>query len=189
MHNAGLTNDLDSQLTDFGIYQAIRTGLSLKNLFEKQFKNVKNFECFVSPYLRCLRTADLIKSYSDLKKFKVYEPIHESKHAHPEDQNCKVPNREIIFDDFDWSDCPQRGWNFKSESAQEIIDGAKDALKGLPEESIVVSHGMPIVIMALLASGENLKKLPEWDGSIVNCSFTMIENGKVTLWGDYSHHI
>ncbi len=179
-HNEKLTKDLDSQLTELGVNQATKVGKNIK----KYVPDIEKFKCFTSPFLRCLRTSELISIHNDKPlKFKIFVPINECKTSYPK-EGCKVPNRQSIFSDFDWEDCPKMGWHFFKETYSEMVNRLRKALEILPSRALVVSHGTPVLTLAKLASNQDVQNPTKWNDDIKNCSLTVVENGKIIHLGN-----
>lgn len=184
MANARLTDDLNSELTPLGEKQAKVTAEFLADyLSEGSFEWFEQGEIWTSPYKRTLKTSWVISESLGLPVFqdwRLRELIAEQGHYTP--------------DSFPLYVNPYRLWSlYELESEQETIDRLNDFVESYSGKLIIVSHGIPTRILKSLYleyynDGYKMTELPEWDGSVKNCSVTHIKNGKLLL-DKYTGHL
>lgn len=119
-YNVGLTDFLDSELTENGIKQVKATGKFLR----EHFGHLQNFVGLTSPYLRCLQTSRILREETGLE-FRVTPA--------PREIMCKydsvvIPARKEEFPEFVWNlPCPSQhwkedAWHFFNESEEKFVD-------------------------------------------------------------------
>jgi broad specificity phosphatase PhoE len=166
--NAGLTDAFNSSMTEKGLDQACRAGLTMKEICEMQ---KVDFIGLVSPYYRCLQTAMHIKAYTGLK-FKVTPLLGESPEEIHKDVD-QIIDKDTNFP-FDWSEFGE-SYNYH-ETKDEYIARIKRFVESLDDKNyVIVSHMSPIRAM--------LKMLCDIDVQISNCSISLIENRKIIYAG------
>lgn len=164
--NVGLTDDLDSDITDKGVNQ----GLGLVD----RLPCLDGYVGFVSPYLRCLKTA----SYIPLS-FTVDRNISEVSWFFP-DSGIDIKTRKEFG--YNWGllgDC----LHFPKETDCQMLSRMVAFLHSLPEKALVVTHGSCVMTLIELALGACVKKVPDWDGSIPNASLSYISQGTLHYVG------
>lgn len=182
-HNAGLTADMDSSITDFG---AEHSGIVGKYLSKSKFMSLTDVAWYVSPYLRCLQT--LRNILKGLDKNLIHPPIVHpflGEHLYPF-ISVRIPERSKEFPEFDWSHYPQ-DHEFQAETNEIYITRIQKMYDLLGYNAVVVSHGLPVITLGLEAQGA-LQSMPLWDYSVNNCSLTWIQNGRKKWWGRNLHH-
>lgn len=189
-YNTGNANCLDSALTETGMSQCIKTSIWLTSNIE-----LEEFVGFTSPYLRTLQTASVISLISDVR-FSVNDNIREFRFFQHED--VKIDNRSIMFSNLQWNkDWLVESKTFQFEEFDQIVDRAYVFLNSLEErhidKAIVVSHGIPIVVIEKLLTGYTRRKIMqeveeatkefknEYYKSIWNCGISYVKDGK-SLW-------
>jgi len=164
-HNIGLTRNLDSNLTPFGIEQATKTGLYLRD----NFSDIKEFVGITSPYHRCLQTSNIIHSLTGIS-FQVKPGPREIMMSYDE---CKVVNRKDKFNHFHWHH--EEDFHFIQEDEGEFVFRMREYIHSEDHPKLlIVSHGSPIKAMfdALLGS-EVLPNLHDYPD---NCSVNYVRN-------------
>jgi broad specificity phosphatase PhoE len=172
-HNAGVSQNLDSEITGFGKLQAE----ALAEFMSKKMQ-LYSFEFQTSPFLRCLQTATPIAKKLNVK-FKVNTVWHE--YLNHSKGPVTIPNRSETFQEhFNWCNLQQDNYTFNDEFNEDFIDRIHSGYLALPEKSVVVTHGLPAFMLLKVAIG-NLQSVPIWDYSLDNCSITKIVGGRV-IW-------
>lgn len=175
-HNIGESDDLDSELSERGQRQAERL---LKYLDENY--RLDEYMGFVSPFQRCLETA----RYIPCKEMIVEPAIHELSSVFPE-EGIIVPGRSRSYVDYTWP--PNNQWHFHREQPHEFLGRLRKFIQKLPEQSVVVSHGLPCILLTRMLLGINVNEVPEWNNDVANASLTHIENGKLVCMGRCDFH-
>ena len=171
-HNAGVSENLDSEITRFGGFQAE----ALAEFMSKM--QLCYFEFQTSPFLRCLQTATPIAKRLNVK-FKVNIAWHE--YLNHSKGPVTIPNRSETFKEhFNWSNLCFDNYTFDDEFNEDFIERIHSGYLKLPEKSVVVTHGLPAFMLLKIATG-NLQSVPIWDYSLDNCSITKIVAGRV-IW-------
>jgi len=189
-HNVGATDSYDSPLTEFGEIQARTVG---KYLRTGAMGDLSGFVVHVSPFLRCLMTADFIRQEAgDMlanAHFKI-DPLV-SEYLSPGKPDVHIPRRHEQFSAFNWDAFDQFTHDGvyinKPELSEHYLRRIHKAFDNLSNKSLVVSHGMPCLTLALEATGP-LQYIPVWDHSINNCSVSWVENGRKKWHGRNLHH-
>lgn len=184
-YNAMLTDNLDSQLTDKGREQAKRTGKFLR----EHFGHIQDFVGLTSPYLRCLQTSEIIQQELGIE-FLVTSGPREIMVSY--DTTVKVPNRSVDFPHLEWASPIYSepriddSWIFNQETADEFLKRiALFMHSGLPEKTLVVSHGTPVCSMYDIKLG--MKKPPDLHTYVGNASVTYIRDGEGIWFGKNIH--
>lgn len=170
-HNARKTTDLDSSLTQDGHNQTKMVAEFLKDILD-----VSEWECLVSPYLRTLQTAKILKESLNLD-FMVDERPREVMVKY---EGVKIPNRADQFPEFCWEGIPKQGYFFGNETEDEFCDRMLVLKATLPPDGkfLIVSHGSPVEVLGRIEAGEKNELPPTW---VDNSSLTLIVEGK-KLW-------
>lgn len=189
-HNAKLTDDLDSDLTNIGINQAVITG----KWIEASVDRLQEFECLISPYLRVLTTTECLelpirpKIVPELREFYI-NPTQEQ----IEDGGIFIQSNYTIFDDYEW-DKTAMGYFFKNESIDEFFDRVRSFLDTLHPNGkyIIISHGATCRTIHAMAANKDLSELRaryenpnhEFLDSIKNSSITWVKDGETILFSE-----
>jgi len=215
-HNVGVTKDLDSPLTKFGIEQAKVVGRFWATQYRKAvepFCWIQDYGLFTSPFLRCLQTSKhIIEAFyeeTDIALEVRVEP-RLSESLYPSNPRVVVPFREAEFPrgkfhavnkdlpGFDWFGVGFRNQHilkvardhelyFDPETNEQYLARLHEIYDDLPQKSVVISHGLPVATLAMEAE-RRLNGMPLWDYSINNCSLTWIKNGRRKWWARNLHH-
>lgn len=164
-YNAELTTNLDSNLTPFGVEQAVKTGVYLKD----NFPDIAEYIGITSPYHRCLQTSDIIHGICGLS-FQVKPGPREVMMSYDE---CKVVNRKEKFGHFRWHH--DDDFHFLNENEGEFVVRMRNFI--LSEDHaklLVVSHGTPIRAMFDAVIGE--QSMPDLCNYPDNCSVSHVKN-------------
>lgn len=188
-HNVGLTDSLDSPLTDFGVEQAKVVG---RYLGSGAMGDLSGHVFHVSPFLRTLMTACNIREAGGemLQEATFLVDKNVAEYFDPKNPDVVVPNRRNDFPHFDWS-CHLNehpaDYIHKGEIPEHFLRRVQKAHDELSDKTVVVSHGMTCLALAYELTGP-LQHLPIWDHSINNCSITWVENGRKKWHGRNLHH-
>lgn len=179
-HNIGLTDDLDSELTENGYNQCINTAKYLK-----KYINLEDWSGFTSPFLRCLQTSSIISLLDDIK-FTVDVRLRENPCLLPA-PGLFISKRDKEFCQFDWSLIPYPP-HLVNNGSEEYINSLKESIEAMPEKAIIVTHGTAVMTLADMAQGSVIQHLPPWDVKdprkwIDNASITHIRNQQLVCWG------
>lgn len=173
-HNAKLTSDLDSDLTDRGHQQAERVAHFLYEM------GLRGYFGFVSPLLRTLKTARYIEQATGLP-FMVNELISEHSDYYPP-EGLHIPCRQEDYDDFFWSDlCERKQLYYEREPNEQFINRLKIFFNKLPHNSVIVTHGSCVTTLIEIAMGVDVKEVPEWNEGVGNATVTLVKNGTL-VW-------
>lgn len=174
-HNIRKTDDLDGEISDFGVRQAINVGDYLSSEFD-----LKDYSFFTSPFLRCVQTADIISKKTNHTPI-VDEKIKESLNHY----NAKVliKNHKEKFPNFVWDSINEKGIECGPEFNEHFLNRMFNFYHDLPQKSIVVTHGLPAILLINIASNPMIKNIPVWDYSIDNCSISVVKKGRIVWHG------
>lgn len=188
-HNIRESDDLNCDITPFGRRQAEIVGKFLAN-----HMCLEGFSFFTSPFLRCLRTASQIKFailWQTLEEeaqphFQIHDGLRE--YINHSGREVVIPKGDYEDADFrsryNWpDDYPVVGRCYKEEFNEELLNRMHSTFHSLPQKSLVVTHGLPALMLAKIATNPALNTVPVWDHSIDNCSITYIVRGRVVWWG------
>jgi broad specificity phosphatase PhoE len=172
-HNVKESDDLDASLTPQGEEQALRLSQYLSKL------NLQGYVGLVSPFLRTLQTASIIKEKTNLN-FKVLPLLAEygqiaqwMKDSGKESYLIRVPNRSDQFVGFDWSGFTEE--IFQDETVAEFKSRMKYLLENsLSEKTLIVSHGAVIWTLIDLLTGGTLLQNSNWC-EVPNASVSFLE--------------
>ena len=177
-HNKGKTKNLDSALTHLGSEQA-------ENLANELCKyDLTGHVMHVSPFLRCLMTAETITK--KIPKIRVIIDPLISEALGPKYAGVFIHRRQYAFEQFDWSHFVGAGFLQQHEDGNEFYPRVEAAFDRMTDKTIVVSHGMFCLAFAKKAAG-TLKKNEHWDDSIGNASITHVSNKSIVKWGCRKH--
>lgn len=178
--NAGITTGFNSEMTPKGMEQAKRAALILKDALGE---DVKAYDGWVSPYIRCLQTAVTVQALTGLG-FMVAkelgespEPIHRRRHPY-------IFRADGLFPTIDWGDLPRypRQINYDEDAAEynNRIRSFVELLKHRGRDAVIVSHMTPIIDMLRLICFEGRDE----PLTIMNCSVSLVEDGKPIYIGN-----
>lgn len=176
LHNMRDTDDLDAGLTMFGKKQSDNVGK-----FLREEMDLKGYQYFTSPYLRCLETAIRIQPHTMM--FNVHPLFCE--YLNHFGKECFVKSRRGEFS-VGWNEFPDKGMMFHDEFNEVFLHRMHEAYEFLPPKSLVITHGLPALALVMIARGQ--LHVPIWDHSIDNCSITLIKSGRVVWYGRNLHH-
>lgn len=196
-HNTKASHSLDSDLTKFGLRQANDLADFLKTC------DLDGFIGITSPYLRCLKTAEVIHCKTGLS-FEVHGGVREY-HINktlpplPEDGGMTLPNRIAEFPNFSWKS--ESKIFYANEILPEFVMRLGMFLERLQQlgspckKYLIVTHGAPVRVIHDVATGGDLEYLKdrykdqelkcepiENRGGIKNCSITHIVNGECKVF-------
>jgi len=173
--NIRKTEDLDAPLTDFGIHQAKTVGK-----FLAKHMDLTGFRFYSSPFLRCVHTAVNIVSFVGAGPIQIDDRFRE--YLNHSGKSVHVPSREKHFPKMMWGSFPLEGQTYTEEQNEQLINRVEDGFWNLAPKSVVITHGLPGLLLAHLATSRQ-RVVPIWDHSIDNCSMTYIVRGSVMWWG------
>ena len=172
----GRVGDCESSDPDLSEEGRGSVGVAAQTLKDCEFDDAA---CYVSPMLRCLRTAAIIQEVMNVR-FKIMPEVMETPSLNKSDEGFCVKNRHEEFPQFDW---PQaKDWCIGPEEPGAFLERVKDTLKQLPARSIVVTHYGYICNMAKLALCDNRAKLMI-EAGIPTASVTYINRQMVRRLG------
>lgn len=176
-HNSGATTSLDSPITKWGEHQAQVLGQFLSANF-----NLDNFKFYTSPFLRCLQTANCFPFGEFNVSCNLREYIN-----HDGDSVVIPPRHDKFFQgEFNWDGfCEEK--TYQKETNEQLIDRLYEFYYQLPEKALVVTHGLPALVLGHIATNTN-HVVPVWDYSLDNCSITRILNGRYIWRGRNLHY-
>jgi broad specificity phosphatase PhoE len=183
-HNTGELDSLDSPLSHFGEVQARTVGKYLKS---GAMGDLRNYVVRVSPFLRCVMTANLIREEAgDMLAdcLFMFDPLV-AEYLAPHNDPVELPDRQKDFPYMQWIGEPYL--LHKPEFGEHFLRRMHKAHDNLSPKSIVISHGMPCLTLAQELQGP-LQYIPAWDHSINNCSITWVEDGRKKWYGRNLHH-
>ncbi len=179
-HNCGLTNNLDSPITKWGDIQSKAVGQFLSfNL------DLSDFKFYTSPFLRCLQTASNFPFGTFHVSCNLREYIN---HDSLEGQNVIIKPRSEEFSmfNFNWGNFREER-TYQKETNEQLVDRLYDFYYALPDKSLVITHGLPALVLSHIATNTN-HVIPVWDYSLDNCSITRIVNGRYIWRGRNLHY-
>lgn len=185
LYNVRQTKDLDSALTDHGKRQAAAAGRLVAKHIGFHFGM-----CFTSPFLRCLQTSEIIDKHLPShalvrrSRFHVMPGLRE--YVNHSGTHALVPSRATEFKDFSWPTDIEE-WNFEREHNEEFMNRMTKVYMDLPSVSLVVTHGLPAMLLARIATNPAGNEIPIWDNSLDNGSVTLIVNGRPVWYGRNGH--
>jgi len=176
VYNIRQTNELDSPLTEHGEKQA----QTVAKFVAKHMK-LGWFTAYTSPFLRCIQTAKQIAEETKLK-FVVMEELREyiNHSGRMVDVKCHLTDKNRQH--FAWP-YPGDQFFFKDEFNEDFLNRMVKAYHKLDTRSIVVTHGLPAMLLAKIAMNPATHEVPIWDHSINNASITYIINGRPVWYG------
>lgn len=172
--NVGKSESVDSHLTDKGFAQAHETAMYLGRYLDKE----KYWTIIASPYIRTFVTANIIRYTSfDQSTLNTDIRIAEYLLCRPEFFQSKIPYSLQTGESI--TELP---------TAEQTLENLKNFWNDLDKDRnyIIVSHGIPIMVMVELARGK--ASIPQWDKAYVNCAITHISNNEFKLH-NYTGHL
>jgi broad specificity phosphatase PhoE len=166
-YNINETENLDSNLTERGVRQAVGLATYLGDSGDAD-----GFSGLVSPFVRTLETALAIHAATGVP-FMVFPLVSEygatwSKVPY----HVFVPARQEQYPMFDWS-LYQHGELFTAETFNQFLDRMRKVLESdLPEKTVIVSHGAVVYTLVDLLTGGGM--LEEGYGQVTNASVTKL---------------
>lgn len=179
-YNVREDDDLDSGLTDFGLKQAANMGRFLATL------NLAGYAFRVSPFLRCLETAHQIWLSNPWVGFSVEDRLGE--YLNHSGEFVDVPSRKCQFTNMNWAGYPIGGMRYETEFNEVFLNRMHAVYTLLPHRCVVVTHGLPAITLARVATELNTSSAPVWDYSLDNASITVIRRGRMIWWGRNLYH-
>lgn len=184
-YNTRETDNLDDYITPWGHRQAKGVGeFMAKHMNLNIGYGPNDFRCFTSPFVRCLQTAKYIAKSLDCH-FAIDKAWRE--YLNHSRRDVHVERRDNWGSEFQWGYYPREGVLFKDEFNEEFIERITGGFDRLPQKSIVVTHGLPALLLLKVATGVR-DSIPIWDYSIDNCSITHIVKGRVVWHGRNIFH-
>lgn len=169
-HGQSQQNSIDPDLTAQGVEETEEVTKYLG-----QF-DLSGFKAYVSPLLRCLKTANIIQSNINID-FEVKEDIIETPTFLKEGESVHIQNRQNEFPQFQWK--TDQDFCLHHEEECDFIERISQVLKLLPQKSILVSHfGVVTNIAKLALCGEKCQET-----GIPTASLTYINDQKVMCYG------
>lgn len=183
--------DADSPLTEYGRQTVENVGRYLADVLDRSH----SWKFFTSPFDRCLQTASpIIREIREvhdpwIPRFAVIPELREYLNHYGEE--ATIPSRTGSADYneefFDWNRY-QKAMTFAPEQNEEFLNRMHDAYDKLAPNSVVVTHGLPGMVLREIAKNPGLSSVPVWDHSLDNASITWIKRGR-TIWsGRVIHH-
>jgi broad specificity phosphatase PhoE len=180
MHNCGQTDCLDSPITKWGDIQSKVVGQFLSSNLD-----LSDFEFYTSPFLRCLQTAynfpcGTFRVSCNLREYINHDGVD------GEVVNIKPRIEEFSMGNFDWGNFREER-TYQKETNEQLVDRLYEFYYNLPEKSLVITHGLPALVLSHIATNTN-HVIPVWDYSLDNCSITRIVNGRYIWRGRNLHY-
>jgi len=179
-YNARKSENLDSGLTPVGIKQATAMAEYLIDAIPPD--KLATFQCRVSPYLRCLQTARVIRKAMKKKiNFSVDPGPREVMIFYDE---FSMGTHRPRFSEMLWPDVPS--WKFPKETELDFKARMRAYLMGLGAGNyLIVSHGSPVGTLADMEMGFFDK--PFSHKVIKNASLTWLIDGKPILFNHIAY--
>lgn len=166
-YNVHATKHQNSDLTQYGEYQAHLTSNHMKSL------DLRGYTGYTSPMLRCLRTARYIQRTTGMH-FTVLPELCEVSWEFPEN-GLDIRVMSDVYWEMNWHDLADHETiNLPKETDTAFVEKLSVLFNNLPEKSLVVTHGTGVMTLIELAISAKVDKVPEWDGSIKNASLTSL---------------
>lgn len=156
-------------LTSVGFAQAHRVADFLGRY------DLSDFVGYVSPYQRCLQTAEIISKTTGIR-FTVDVNVRE-RICHEE----HVWSESMDYPQFSWGS--EISWGFVPENQRQFQSRISAALASLQAKAVVVSHCDFIVGLTQQAIGKSLADCEEWNNEMPGGSLTMIDAKKLVCVG------
>lgn len=173
LYNVEDSKNLDDGLTDYGHQQANMVGEFLRNEFKEGYWNI-----VTSPFLRCLLTASHIQDHLhcnvtvDGRLGEMTVDYHTLDSLHVAERKEKFPDAD--FSGFDHKD-------FAHERCEHYVQRLNDVYHDVPNRSILVTHGSPVLSFIRMHEHGEYSSVPIWNHSVDNCSMTWIR-GERMIW-------
>lgn len=182
INNLRQSDDPDCGITEYGKRQALNVGK-----FLAKHVDTRGFEFFTSPFLRCLQTAEAIQSEVTFDNpGYVLSGLRE--YVNHYNKEVLVKNRRSETYNLHWADMPREDVVYHEEFNETFLDRMVSLFEVLPSKSIVVTHGLPALMLLEIAKNPAVNSVPIWDHSIDNCSITRIVKGRVVWHGRNLFH-
>jgi len=162
--------DPDPPLSENGHEQARQVAEQLKE------KDLSDFQCFASPLLRCLQTAEIFAELCDVDVH-IDLALMETPHFLAKNQSFYLKNRQQYFPKFNWP--TTHDWLIPPESASKFATRSRNVLQRLPSKSILFSHFGIIVNIATMALCDE----KAMESGVPTASVTYIENQQMKCLG------
>jgi broad specificity phosphatase PhoE len=178
-YNTRESRHLDTALSDRGMRQREEVA----NYLAKKIDNIEGWLGLSSPFLRTLMTSDAIKQATGIP-FKVNWKAREYGGPEYGKNVYKVPIRKE-FPEY-YQDVCDIDWFNARESREEMLYRLIYFLNELKKEDgkyVVVSHGMPILVMYNILNGTHT--VPKWDGTILNTSVTYFVDNECVYYAKF----
>jgi broad specificity phosphatase PhoE len=188
--NVRLSSDPDCALTEFGEKQALNVG----NFLHNHVRFSRDWNIYTSPFLRCLQTSEKVNeprrerqerlNISSKQKIIVMNGLREYiNHAHTE---VALTVGMELYPHFRWSEVPSPN-SVRCEQNEEFLERMNSAYEKLPDKCIVITHGLPALMLARIAIGRG-DTVPPWDHSLDNGSLTYVKQDRSVWWGRNLFH-
>jgi len=172
-YNTGITEELDSGLTQKGYCQIETVAFFLR-------QRLTGYIGYVSPLLRCLQTARLIRQQTGIT-FNVIPEISEFTQRYPQ-EGISVPSRTESYPEFNWP-AIQSQMHFPKEPDFDFLERLKLVFSQISSNSLIITHGSVVMTLCEIALGLNVHEIPKWDNSIDNASISFVSDGTVLWFG------
>lgn len=186
MHNICQSENLDDGISKFGEIQAGNVG----RFFDKNPDLVEDHAFYTSPFLRCLETSlGIVSNFKTLAgQMRPWVMPQLREYLNHNRSSVTVPNRENDFRMMHWHGFPKQEMTFDEEFNEIFMDRMHEAYDSLHKKSIVVTHGLPALVLMQIAINPSLRQVPIWDYSIDNCSITIVRKGRLLWHGRNLYH-
>lgn len=170
MHNARQSDDLNSGLTEKGIWQAEKTGEFLLTL-----PNIDEYNIVTSPLKRAWQTSSIIAEIlgCDISvDWEVREHAHYDS-GYPDNIFPLIINshKDWIYNGYESDDDFYNRLLFVYKQYEHIVIQHDEFSFS---KSIIVSHGLAIETLINIHKG--ISEIPEWTGTCKNCCITSFEH-------------
>lgn len=173
-HNVRESDNLDDAITEFGQKQAANVAA-----YFKESLDLSGHTFYTSPFLRCLQTMKYIAD--KLGKTPIVESgLREYLNHYKRDVWVQNRSKEYLMD---WNSYPDDGIDYDQEFNESFLIRMNDVYHRLSEKSLVVTHGLPAMVLLNIAIDPSISQVPVWDYSLDNCSITIIRKGRIVWRG------
>lgn len=135
--------------------------------------------------MRCLQTSAVISEKTNHIPI-VDENIKESLNHY--NLKVSIKNHKENFPNFVWDSIDEKGIECGPEFNEHFLNRMLNFYHSLPEKSVVVTHGLPAILLVNIASNPMIRSIPVWDYSIDNCSISVVKKGRVVWYGRNLYH-
>jgi broad specificity phosphatase PhoE len=191
-HNTHQSDDGNAPLTEWGIRQAKKVGQ-----FLVAHLKLVDFDFFSSPFERCLQTMECIrqplhewgyKNQEYIRMPQVMSGLREylNHFGEPVTLNLNKTKEKFPVGNYHYFSHPEYTITYEPEWNEVFYNRIDRVYRDLPEKSLVVTHGLPAMLLRQIASN-GPRSIPIWDYSIDNCSITYIVDGKI-IWNGRNLH-